>query len=111
MSEARLIIVRDRQYRTLELIEPVVSFGRSPDNTVPLEDDMASRRHCVIERGTDGQFSVNDLHSFNGTFCNGQPVREPQRLRHMDAVQIGQTFMLFLDDGHASASSLGTNSR
>ncbi len=104
MGTARLVIVKDRQHRFLEMTDPVISFGRAPDNTIPLDDDMASRRHCVIERDRDGHHhTIRDLHSFNGTYLNGEPLKSTERLHCYDAIQVGQTFLFYLDEKEGTA--------
>src|SRR5688500_9849138 len=56
---------------------------------VVLADGMASRYHCVIEKGQDG-LRVRDLDSSNGTRVNGQVVKT-WRLGDGDVVQIGKS--------------------
>jgi general secretion pathway protein E len=77
-----------RTQRTICLTDvPVVTFGRHPGNIVKLEDDRASRNHCVIEEN-NGQVTVTDLRSRNGTFLNGtRIVSEP--MRPGDTLRVG----------------------
>jgi general secretion pathway protein E len=69
-----------------------VSIGRGPENTIPLLDEQASRRHAVIEQSSlpEGGFVVRDLGSRNGTKLNGIRV-EQAPLRHEDVVKVGGT--------------------
>ncbi|MCI0339711.1 MAG: sigma 54-interacting transcriptional regulator [Planctomycetales bacterium] len=71
-----------------------ITLGRSSDNSLVLEDQKSSRRHCVVERAPGGGFRVRDLHSLNGTFVNGATITE-HVLRHGDRIEIGQTEILF----------------
>ncbi|MBI3272051.1 MAG: Flp pilus assembly complex ATPase component TadA [Planctomycetes bacterium] len=64
-----------------------VSIGRHAANTIVLEDEAASRHHCVIEPTPVG-FLVRDLSSRNGTLLNGRPIRSAA-LAPGDVVGIG----------------------
>jgi phosphoserine phosphatase RsbU/P len=48
-------------------------MGRHPDCDLVLESASVSRQHAQILRDRD-QFYVEDLHSRNGTFVNGQLI-------------------------------------
>ncbi len=71
-----------------------VSIGRDSSNQLWAADPALSRRHCLLI-ATDGQFSIRDLKSRNGTLVNGVPV-EQQRLRHGDQIYIGDSVLIFL---------------
>ncbi|HPB45797.1 MAG: FHA domain-containing protein [Microthrixaceae bacterium] len=66
-----------------------VSVGRSPDCTVQLGDQNASRRHAEI-RPVEGGYAVVDLASTNGTLVNGRRVAE-HILNDGDDITFGQT--------------------
>lgn len=51
-----------------------VRIGRSADADVPLDDPDVSRLHCSVTVADDGQVSVADLHSTNGTTLEGVRV-------------------------------------
>ena len=107
MPGRRLIVVSEREHAYLDVDAlPAVKVGRAPDNDVVLKDDMVSRRHCVLERvpGSDDDWRVRDLKSFNGTYLNERRVRdEPVKL--WDAVRVGRTKMILVDrEGAASAT-------
>ena len=75
----------------IDELEAVV--GREEGNSVALPDPSVSRRHCALRR-TDSGWTVHDLGSFNGTFLNGEPVREAA-LQDGDRVRAGETEFLF----------------
>jgi general secretion pathway protein E len=75
--------------RQLPITEKPITIGRHPTNMVVLADGMASRYHCVIEKGQDG-LRVRDLDSSNGTRVNGQVIKT-WRLGDGDVVQIGKS--------------------
>jgi pSer/pThr/pTyr-binding forkhead associated (FHA) protein len=69
-----------------------ITVGRDPDNTIELEDPLASRHHAVIQKVKE-EFFVEDLNSTNGTFVNAQPALPGQyvRLHPLDIIRIGRT--------------------
>ena len=79
--------------RRIELHRTVTTIGRGRHNHVVVEGPLASRRHCRIRR-QDGEFTLEDLGSANGTFLNGQRVTR-ERLRSGDVVRVGQTELVF----------------
>ncbi len=64
-----------------------LSVGRHGSNAIVIDDNNASRFHCVIERSPRG-IIVRDLNSKNGTILNGQRITE-RSLRNGDTVSIG----------------------
>jgi serine/threonine-protein kinase len=81
-----------------------VIIGRDSSTALPLRDTMTSRMHCKIQAQEDG-FYLTDLESMNGTFLNGEKVRELVKLEHGDLIKIGDTLFTFQSDD-ASATSL-----
>jgi hypothetical protein len=68
-----------------------VTFGRSTEATIPLDDGKVSRIHSRIRR-QDGAVIVEDLGSRNGTKINGQKVFKSERMvLGGDVVLIGGT--------------------
>jgi hypothetical protein len=63
-------------------------IGRGSDADIRLPERAVSRHHAQIKRSKDGYF-LHDLGSKNGTYVNGESVRErPYRLRDGDEIQI-----------------------
>src|SRR5215472_10531236 len=85
--------LKDQVFR---LTEGAVSVGRDPSNRMPIRDVTVSRQHCVIEM-KNGQTTVNDLESHNGTLVNGIPISKRQ-LTHGDILRIGQCELVFLTE-------------
>lgn len=71
-----------------------VSIGRSADADVRIEDRFASGIHARIYPRS-GSYYVEDMGSTNGTFLNGEEVDHDVELRHLDAVEIGDTEFRF----------------
>jgi signal transduction histidine kinase len=68
-------------------------LGRDASNSIRILDDEISRQHAEI-RTENGQCSIVDLVSSNGTFVNGQRISE-SKLASGDRIQIGKTVLLF----------------
>jgi two-component system, NtrC family, response regulator HydG len=81
------------QGKLVPLGEAEVSIGRDGANSIPIDDLSASRRHCVIRPAGEG-FQLTDLQSRNGTFVNGNPVRECL-LEDNDEIRLGSSVFLF----------------
>jgi type II secretory ATPase GspE/PulE/Tfp pilus assembly ATPase PilB-like protein len=91
-----------------------ISIGRHAENKLVLDDKMASRFHCVIEKVPDG-YLLRDLGASNGTFVNGRKVKSAI-LQPGDVVRVGSTELVLvlpesdfspptLDDLHELASA------
>ena len=61
--------------RHVNLVHPVVSVGRSLDNSIILDDQRVSRRHAQLRRRY-GRYVLYDLASSGGTKINGYPIEE-----------------------------------
>src|SRR5215471_8314724 len=85
--------------QVFRLADGAVSVGRDPSNRMPIRDVTVSRQHCVIEM-KNGQTTVSDLESHNGTLVNGIPVSKRQ-LSHGDVLRIGQCELVFLTEADA----------
>src|SRR5581483_5862151 len=76
-------------------IAPSVTLGRAEGNDIRLEGDrLVSRTHARIE-GRDGGVWLEDLQSANGTFLNGEQVKQPVLLADGDEIRIGSSVFRF----------------
>ena len=67
-------------------------IGRSPDAHLCLSDDRYfSRNHCLLEMNPPHAY-LRDLGSTNGTFLNGQKVKDAF-LKNGDRIQCGETIL------------------
>jgi adenylate cyclase len=71
------------------------SIGRSPSNTIILDDPRISRRHAVVHRQDSTEYWLVDLGSGNGSFLNGLRIANPTRLNDGDCVGIGESILTF----------------
>ena len=81
--------------KRLKLADNSITVGRLGDNTVVLDDELASRHHCIIEPWQGG-FRLRDLGSRNGTKVNDSRVKT-ESLDNGDVVLIGTTELRFID--------------
>ncbi len=73
--------------RVLTIRPGTCNFGRAEGCTIVLASEKVSKRHCEFVL-SEREFFVRDLGSSNGTFVNGEPVKEV-RLNKGDHIQIG----------------------
>ena len=67
-----------------------IRLGRSSTSDIHIPDEQLSRNHCIFETSADGEISVTDLASANGTFVNGEMLGENARvLKEGDVVSAG----------------------
>ncbi|MBT1177963.1 FHA domain-containing protein [Bifidobacterium callimiconis] len=75
------------------LDEDTVNVGRDPRADILLDDSTVSRAHAVFHR-VNGQFTVQDAGSLNGTYVNRQRVDEAV-LHNGDEIMIGKFRLVF----------------
>jgi len=68
-----------------------VTIGRSSELDMVLVEDMVSRKHAKITVGP-GKVLIEDLGSTNGTFVNGEKIRQA-RLKEGDRILIGTSIL------------------
>lgn len=73
-------------------IDPTCVIGRSTDCEASIDDPNASRRHASL-RVSDGQVTIEDLQSRNGTFVDGRLIGSPTTLAAGSRIIIGNTLM------------------
>jgi len=102
-----LVVERpDGDAAVIPLDEQTVTVGRTPENSLVVEDSLASRAHAEIAP-KDGRYVVYDLRSKNGTLVNGSRV-EQHILANGDVVLIGTTRLRFVSAQDEEAiSALG----
>lgn len=75
------------------------TLGRHPDCDIVLDRGEASRTHAKIYRDGEG-FFIEDLKSRNGTYVNGNPLKEGERLQlqNSDRIKILDFLWTFQQD-------------
>jgi len=74
-----------------------VTIGRAPTNQIVIKDDRCSRCHAEIFQ-SQGEWTVRDLESRNGTAVGGLIIRGDHKLKAGDIVRIGQSQLAFVHD-------------
>ena len=90
---------------THELVDELITVGRISENIIQIEDASVSSRHAQLTLGPNGNYSLKDLNSTNGTRVNGSPAVEAQ-LRHSDRVRFGQIECAYVSDDAAAVEPL-----
>ncbi len=80
----------------------LTTAGRHPDSDIFLDDVTVSRRHAEFRRTPDGQFTVADVGSLNGTYLKRGRIDSATVLSSGDEVQVGK-FRLTFFAGSAQA--------
>ena len=89
-----LFVIQGRDQGTrFRLDGATVTLGRGTSNAVQLHDTEISREHAEFSQRGES-FVLRDLGSSNGTFVNGQQIREHE-LASGDQVQLGRTLLLY----------------
>jgi uncharacterized protein involved in exopolysaccharide biosynthesis len=88
--------------RLHSLDRPETYIGRNRDTHICIDEKSVSGRHAKIVNH-NGSLYLLDLNSTNGTFVNGQSIREKE-LKHGDSVWIGETVFAFFQEGGAENS-------
>ncbi|RMF42548.1 MAG: FHA domain-containing protein [Planctomycetota bacterium] len=81
--------------KRIELTRPVTVMGRHPQCDIVLDAGPVSRQHARIRAVGEDQFVLEDLNSRNGTFLNGQKLKEATILRDGDMITICDFEYLF----------------
>jgi pSer/pThr/pTyr-binding forkhead associated (FHA) protein len=97
----------------LRLRRKALTIGHGSKAALALEDKTVSAEHVRIRPDGD-TFTLADMASRNGTFVNGQAIREEVHLKDGDVIRIGQTVLVYkyvpAHAGQASLSGPGVSS-
>ncbi len=74
-----------------------VTIGRAATNQIVVKDDRASRNHAEVFL-TNGQWTVRDLDSRNGTTVGNERVIGDRPLSPGDVIHIAQCQLAFVHD-------------
>ena len=74
-----------------------VTIGRAPTNQIVIKDERCSRCHAEVFF-SDGDWTLRDLDSRNGTAVASTRVRGDYLLRPGDIIRIGQSQLRFVHD-------------
>ena len=72
----------------------LIKIGTSNKNDIVIDgDNTVSRQHLQIFIDDESNVFVTDLNSMNGTFVNGEIIKEPVLLKPYDILKIGNTLI------------------
>ena len=71
------------------LNEAEMKIGRHPSNRIVIIDDKSVSRHHATIRATGAEWFIVDNESANGTFVNGERIKQPVRILNGDCITIG----------------------
>jgi signal transduction histidine kinase len=100
-----LFVIRGNdQGSRYELEASILRLGRDSSSGIQVHDNEVSRQHAEF-RKTDAGYVLSDLNSSNGTYVNGQRVRQ-HSLQSGDHIQVGTTLMLYTGPVEESENAL-----
>lgn len=70
-----------------------ITIGRGNDNTIIIPNITVSRHHAVI-RYVNGEVTVSDLNSYNGTIVNYNTLRGTAPLKDTDIIKLGTSIIV-----------------
>ena len=99
-SNIAYLVIRDgKKWSDVFRLMPgrTVTIGRSPTNQIVIQEDQASRQHAEIFM-SDGNWTVRDLNSRNGTAIGTERLLSDHTLKVGDIIWIAGTQMAFVTD-------------
>lgn len=88
------ILMRDGSVVERDLNADETKIGKAPQNDIILPDASVSSSHAMISLA-DGNFTISDLGSRNGTFVNDARVNDSRKLAHGDLIRMGHCTITF----------------
>lgn len=101
-----LILQGPDKGRRFELPDAPALVGRD-SRQIPLSDQTVSRRHAEL-LPDDGQWTLKDLGSVNGSYINAVRVDNQRQLKLGDQIRVGRTLMVFGAQPGISRASSGS---
>jgi predicted component of type VI protein secretion system len=80
----------DRLGQSFRFDRDELVLGRAADADLVVDDLGASRRHAKLTRGPDGDWTITDLGSTNGTYVNRTRVSTPTAVGPGDEIRMGK---------------------
>src|SRR6476646_7053812 len=80
--------------RRFELPDALTLVGRD-SRQLPLTDNTVSRKHCELAPGENGDWTLRDMGSSNGSYVNGMRITGRYALKLGDQIRVGRTLMVF----------------
>lgn len=90
---AYLIVLAGANVGEMYKVGDDMSIGRSVSASIQILDEGISRKHCLLRKNSLGELVIEDNHSTNGTFANGERI-SVHKLADGDKIQVGSTTIL-----------------
>ena len=88
--------------REIKISVPEFVIGRGDAAHLRPSSDLVSRKHCSI-KSVNGKVVITDMGSRNGTFVNGELLKNPHEAKPGDRVRVGRLqFEMVIDIAAAS---------
>ncbi len=88
-----------------------LAIGRAPDNDHVIDHPMVSAHHARLVLLPDGSYELEDLHSANGTYVDGEKIIGKVHLRLGESFQIGPVRLRAAQGGQMEADDLRFSTR
>ncbi|NQW48248.1 MAG: SpoIIE family protein phosphatase [Planctomycetes bacterium] len=98
-----------RSGEVLPLRQGRLVIGRHPVCDIVIDASAVSRQHAAISM-QDGEVSIEDLRSRNGTLINGRPLVGSRRLADGDQIHICEQLLVYASGDRANGSRLASDS-
>ena len=97
--------------KEIKIPMPKCLVGRGEECHLRPKSDAISRQHCVLYVNKSGQLVIRDLKSKNGTFVNGDLIKEDRVLKIGDNLLVGPlAFEVLIDHSLGGAKKPKVNS-
>lgn len=86
------------------LNKPRVSIGRDPNNDIVIDHIEVSRKHALIEV-QDGQVTITDVGSLNGTFIDGVQISGATTVLPGQVIEVSEAIRFILAEQESKAEA------
>src|SRR5262249_56829490 len=104
----RLSATLNGELRQWPLERSPVSLGRASSNAIQLLDGTVAKEHAQLSL-QDGQWTIRDLGSRNGTRVNGRDAQAPLPIAPGDRVEVGHVLLTVGEQGTGDATRFSTS--
>ncbi len=94
---ALVVIQGDLLGQVFHLGKGVTTFGRNPECDIVINQRAVSSVHAEFRVSNQGEITLEDKGSTNGTILNNQKIDRPVILRGGDLIKIGTQVLKYLD--------------
>lgn len=81
-------------------------IGRSPSSDIVIDMPSVSKLHASLQRDGDGDWTLSDLRSREGTYINGDEIDILEPVEDGDTVEFGDAVMTFREIDAAERAAL-----